>query len=48
MLNMQSVKQNKLNNFFMLLFIAPVTIYFIQFSEKTSKYNVQCRRIVKI
>jgi hypothetical protein len=49
MLHIQSIKQNRLNNFFMIQLIAPtpVSIHFIQFLKETSKYNVQCQRIVK-
>jgi hypothetical protein len=49
MLHMQSIKQNRLNYFFMLQLIAPTPVH-IHFSKKNSKYNVpsECQRIVKI
>jgi hypothetical protein len=49
MLHIQSIKQNRLNNFFMIQFIAltPVSIYFIQFSKETSKYNVSVKELSK-
>jgi hypothetical protein len=34
----------------MIQFIVPTPVskHFIQFSKETSKYNVQCQRIVKV